>query len=160
ALEDRAERLMVGPLSLDEVDRLLRNRLDARFTRPTLRRLERISGGNPFYALELARALLRRDGDAVDELPIPQSLQALVRKRLDRLGPAGRDALLVAAAPPQPTPALLDSAGLDEAVRAGVLELDGATVRPTHPLLGSVLYGETPLERRRELHRRLAAAAV
>jgi DNA-binding CsgD family transcriptional regulator len=160
AFEEQAERLSVGPLSLEELDLLLRTRLDAGFRRPTLLRLERISGGNPFYALELGRALLRRHADATDELPIPPSLQALVRERLAALGPQARAAVLVAAASMRPEQAHFDPAGLEEAVRAGVLELEGAAVRPTHPLLGSVLYAETPLQRRRELHRRLATAAA
>jgi DNA-binding CsgD family transcriptional regulator len=161
AFEERAERLHVGPLSLEELDLLLRTRLDAGFRRPTLLRLERISGGNPFYALELGRALLRRDADAAaDELPIPPSLKALVRERIGALGPEARDALLLAAAAVRPERELFDPAGVEEAVRAGVLELEGETVRPAHPLLGSVLYAETPLERRRELHRRLADATV
>jgi len=158
AFEERAERLSVGPLSLDELDVLLRTRLDADFRRPMLLRLERISGGNPFYALELGRALLRRDEDAADELAIPPSLQALVRERLDALSPRAREAVLVAAASAGPMQSLFDSGGLEEAVRAGVLELPGTVVRLAHPLLGSVLYTETPLERRRELHRRLAGA--
>jgi AAA ATPase domain len=160
AFEERAERLRVGPLSLEELDRLLRTCLDAGFRRPTLLRLERISGGNPFYTLELGRALLRRDAHAAaDDLPIPPSLKALVRERIGALGPEARDALLAAAAV-RPERELFDPAGVEEAVRAGVLELEGEMVRPAHPLLGSVLYAEMPLARRRELHRRLADATV
>lgn len=49
------ERLVVGPLSMGGVQLLLRRRLDVTFPRPMLVRLHEVSGGNPFYALELAR---------------------------------------------------------------------------------------------------------
>src|SRR5205823_2995952 len=56
-LED-AVRIEIGPLGLSELDHVVR-RVGTQFTRPVLRRLESVSGGNPFYALELARALNR-----------------------------------------------------------------------------------------------------
>ena len=58
--EGRLQRLMVGPLSLGAVRHLLSARLGLVLSRPKLRRLHEISGGNPFYALELARAFERR----------------------------------------------------------------------------------------------------
>jgi len=54
---DSVERLPVGPLSVGAMQRLLQGRLDRVFARPTLLRIHETSGGNPFYALELARAL-------------------------------------------------------------------------------------------------------
>ena len=54
------ERLHVGPLDTEELDAVLRSKLDVSFLRSTLQRLHDDSGGNPFFALELARALLRR----------------------------------------------------------------------------------------------------
>ena len=55
--EDRLLRLPVPPLSLGAVLRLLQVRLDFVPARPVLHRLYELSGGNPFFALELARAV-------------------------------------------------------------------------------------------------------
>ena len=49
--------LRLGPLSVGATHRLLRERLGVSFPRPALVRLHETSGGNPFYALELGRAL-------------------------------------------------------------------------------------------------------
>ena len=58
ALEpDRIARVHVGPLSVGAIHQLLHGRLSRTVARPTLLRLHEASGGNPFYALELARAL-------------------------------------------------------------------------------------------------------
>ena len=54
---ERVERLPVGPLSVGALHRLLRDRLGRPFARQTLLRIHEQSGGNPFFALELARAL-------------------------------------------------------------------------------------------------------
>ena len=51
---ERVERLPVGPLSLGAIHRLLRSRLDRMFGRSTLLQVYETSGGNPFFALELA----------------------------------------------------------------------------------------------------------
>jgi predicted ATPase len=79
--EDRQERLALGGLSLGALHHLLHERLGISFSRPTLRRLHETSGGNPFYALELARALDRRGEPAERPLRIPHSLQQLTASR-------------------------------------------------------------------------------
>ena len=58
-LEADARRVLVGPLEFDALAALLRERFDVGFRRPVLRRLDEASGGNPFYAIELATALLQ-----------------------------------------------------------------------------------------------------
>ena len=50
-------RVSVGPLSVGALHRFLRDRLDRVFARQTLLRIHERSGGNPFFALELARVL-------------------------------------------------------------------------------------------------------
>ena len=50
-------RVRLEALSFAALQRLLRGRLGASFTRPALRRIHETSGGNPFFALELGRAL-------------------------------------------------------------------------------------------------------
>ena len=162
---DGAERLALGPLPLPALERLVRERLGARFLRPTLRQLESASGGNPFYALELAAGILRsgRRPEPGERLPVPVSLQEAVLDRLATLGPGAREASLATAALAQPTVDLVlqvaseEPEALSEAVSEGVLERDGETLRFTHPLLASTLYGHSSRATRRDLHRRIAA---
>jgi DNA-binding CsgD family transcriptional regulator len=166
--EDDDVRVEVGPLGLKELDRLLRDRLDARLLRPTLRQVEQASGGNPFFALEIGAGLLRAECDlqSGEPLPIPRSLRELVRDRLDRLSPRAREAALAATGLAQPTlPALQQMmtdavSGVYEAVDEGVLERDGESLRLTHPLLGVTLYDDLGAAERRALHARLAEVAV
>jgi DNA-binding CsgD family transcriptional regulator len=158
-----ADRLRIGPLELSELDRLIRERLGVRFLHPTLRQLEKASGGNPFYALEIAASLLRSRAqlELGEPLPLPASLRELVRDRLGTLTPEARGAALAAALLAQPTATDVErglgtEVGLSEAVAAGVLERTGQSLRFTHPLLASTLYEDSSAVERRELHRRLA----
>src|SRR6185503_17893695 len=52
-LERGVRRVEVGPLDLGALGLVLHERLGASFRRPTLQRIREVSGGNPFYALEL-----------------------------------------------------------------------------------------------------------
>jgi DNA-binding CsgD family transcriptional regulator len=158
------EVVRVGPLDDSATQAVVRRALDAPPPRAVLRRLGDASGGNPFYALELARAF-RREGrhlEPTDPLPIPTNLGELLRDRLTALPAASRRALSAAAALAQPTRDLVagavgdDVEGLDDAVAAGIVEVDDGAIRFTHPLLAAAVYGETDLQPRRELHRRLA----
>ena len=131
--------------------------------RPTLLRLHEVSGGNPFYALELARALGAEVSvrDPTLPLPVPERLEELVSARLDGFVGSTREALVLASADARLSPAQLADAGierdaLDPALDEHVIELAGGTVRFTHPLLASVLYQELPASERQRAHRRLA----
>ena len=156
------ERLHVGPLSVGALQAVLRKRLDRVFPRPTLLRIHETSGGNPFYALELGHALVRRGGriGAGEDLPLPSSLDGLVRERLDALTPAANAVVQIVAALAEPTPELVetiaDGKGLSDALAASVLELDGERVRFTHPLLASSVTGRLGPADRRALHARLS----
>jgi DNA-binding CsgD family transcriptional regulator len=157
AVGDRLERLRLTPLSAGAVHRLVQLRLGRSFARPTLLRLHEASGGNPFFALELARAL----GDAVDPtqpLPVPESLDALVRARLERLPDATRAELLLACAHVRPSAEDVDLDALAPAFADHVLELADGVVRFTHPLLASALYQHASPEARRRAHARLAGS--
>jgi DNA-binding NarL/FixJ family response regulator len=165
SVERQLVRVAVGPLTLGALHRLLRERIGVSFPRPTLRRLHDVSGGNPFYGLELARALERQGGrlEPGAELPLPGDLSALLRARLEPLPRATRDALLAAAALATPTVGLLVAAGggevrtvLESAVDAGVIEVPDDRIRFTHPLLAAAVYAQADARRRRECHRRLA----
>ena len=161
--DDRIERVPVGPLSVGATHQVLRSLLVGGLPRPTLLRLHAVSGGNPFYALELARAL-GTDGatrDPTQPLPVPERLEELVSARLDGFTGATHEALVLASADPRLTPAQLAGAGieqdaLDPALGEHVIELADGTIRFTHPLLASVLYQELPASERQRAHRRLA----
>jgi DNA-binding CsgD family transcriptional regulator len=157
---DRVERLHFGALSLGAIHQLLQEHLELKLPRPTLLRVHETSGGNPFYALELARAL-GTDVDPTQSLRVPETLEGLVRARLDELPPATRASLLLAAAVGRPSAELFASLDvtepvLDRALAARVIERTDGTIRFTHPLLASAVYhGVSPDERRRA-HGRLA----
>jgi len=155
-------RLEVGPLSVGAVHRLLHERLGMSFARPTLLRLHEACAGNPFYALEIARALHRRgEVDPGRPLPLPGELDALVRERIAALPPEAREALAAAAATPHPTVSLVGAGrALDTAAEAGLIEVDGERVRFTHPLLRSAAYALAGIDGRMRIHRQLAHTAT
>lgn len=160
------DRLGIGALSVGALHHLLRTRLGTTFTRPTLRRIRDASGGNPFYALEIGRALQARGARIAsgESLPIPASLRALVHERIAALPARTRELLAVVAALAQPTPDLVQAAADDgdvwadlrPAFDAHVLELDGSSIRFTHPLLAAAAESELSPSDRRSLHSRLA----
>jgi DNA-binding CsgD family transcriptional regulator len=157
---DRVGRLSVGPLSLGATHQLLQARLGRTFARPTLMRVHETAGGNPFYALELARAL-SADVDPMQPLRVPETLEELVRARLDELPPTTRQALLLASALGRPSAGLFADSGVSEdvlepAFAAHVIERVNGTIRFTHPLLTSVLYQSMSADKRRRTHGRVA----
>jgi len=154
-------RVEVGPLSLGALHQLLRDRLGRTMPRPVLLSLHETYGGNPFFALEVARALVRRDAEVKPgtALPVPEQLHDLVRARLEQLPPDTQDFLAVVAAQTRPTVATIDQEALDAAVRADVLVVDGDEVRFVHPLLASAAYELAGPGRKREIHSALAEDA-
>jgi DNA-binding CsgD family transcriptional regulator len=157
---ERVQRLPVGPLSVGALHRYLRDRLGRPFARQTLLRIHERSGGNPFFALELAR-VLEVDIDPLEPLAVPETLEELVRARISGLPASTRDALALASALGTPSESLLEQAGvsadaLDAAAVANVIERENGTIRFTHPLLSSVLYRDLG-EERRGVHERIAA---
>ena len=107
----RVQRLPVGPLSIGALHRFLRDRLGRAFARQTLLRIHERSGGNQFFALELAR-VLDEDVDPLQPLPVPETLEELVRARIDKLPPHTRQALALGAALGVLSEALLERAAL------------------------------------------------
>jgi DNA-binding CsgD family transcriptional regulator len=160
-------RVEIGPLSLGALHRLLLRRLGEPLSRPVLRKVHDVSGGNPFYGLEIARFLLERGTTLrpAEPLPIPRTLDDLVGVRLKRLPARVRSMLEAAALLAEPTPTMLAAAAsepevtgdtLDRGVGAGVIELDGDRVRFTHPLLAAAVVATIGSQRRRQIHARLA----
>jgi DNA-binding CsgD family transcriptional regulator len=163
---EAVRRLLVGPLGGDALERLVRARLDVHLGPPVLRQLEAASGGNPYFALELARSLAERDRPLGpgEPLPVPGSLRTLVGERLADLAPSAHEAALATSALARPTVALVEAslhsadpaAAIAEAIDAGVLELDRDRLRFAHPLIASVVYADAPAPQRRSLHSRIA----
>ena len=85
--DERVGRLSIEPLSVDELAELVRARLGTSFPPAILHAMHETSGGNPFFALEIARATLRGDTRATGQaLPIPRNLRDdLVRDRVGTL---------------------------------------------------------------------------
>lgn len=165
ARSDGIEQIRVGPLSLGGLHVLISSRLGRSFSRPTMVRISEISGGNPFYALELARAI--DDGSAGT---LPATLSELTRQRIGRLGPDTRALLLAAASVANPTIELLARVTGNTAERAneliaeaegrGLIGIDGDDVRFTHPLLARSVYSDATPAQRRATHRELARTIV
>lgn len=161
---DGLERYAVRPMTSHALHAMITRRLGRSLPRPTVLRITEISGGNPFFALELARAL----GDRTDmsSQPLPETLAEVVRARLDALTDEVCALLLSASCVPNPTVELLAGATgathehvaelLEHAQRQGVVTLDGNRVRFSHPLLASVIYNDAPVSTRRLAHRTLA----
>jgi DNA-binding CsgD family transcriptional regulator len=161
------QRLTVGPLSVGSLQPILRGQLGVVPSRPILLRIHHASGGNPFFALEIAREIQARGGElrGAELLPVPAALGDAVRARLAKLSVRVRNRLLVVAFLAQPTLALVDDvfadperarSDLDRASRAGIIQIHGDRIRFTHPLLAAATASEATPEQRRRLHRRLA----
>jgi DNA-binding CsgD family transcriptional regulator len=162
-LGEGCERLVVSPLSMAALHELVRAKATATMSRPTLVRLHETSGGNPFFALELAHALAGRELRPGDPLPVPATLAGLTAARFEGLDAGVRKMLLYVAALARPTQALVAEAiggevspALDAAAAERVVEVDGVRIRFTHPLPASAHYGAASEEELRSVHRRLA----
>jgi DNA-binding CsgD family transcriptional regulator len=174
ALDRPSVRIEVGPFSLGALNRLLRTRTGLDFNRRTLQRIHETSDGNPFFALELARALERAQGAAgssddlpSDEpLPLSADLNALLANRMAGFEPLTRSALLVAAAAAPASLGLIERAVehpaeivLEPAIAAQVARIDGDAVEFMHPLFAAAAYASSPADLRK-WHARIAEVAT
>ena len=179
---ERLEHRSVGPLSVDALARLLGERLGHVPPRTLAVRIRELSGGNPFYALELGRAALaqgtqslegdtRRPGvpertDARTEsaaCPMARGTRSPSRgSRSSRPGRSwsrpGRDGPGTGAGSARD--ADIAGAALDTAIAAGIVEerADGRLAF-THPLLAWAAASTPTAERREAIHERLAVVA-
>ena len=169
--QNRVEQISLGPLSLGAVHSLLEERLGLELTRPELGRVQEATAGNPFFALELGRELMRTGTRPAPGQPlrVPESLQELLGGRLARLPAETVDVLQLVAALARPTVELVAAVhgdrervleALEAAVREAVVELDDSRVRFAHPLLASICYEQAPVWKRRAVHRALAVAVA
>lgn len=161
ALEDalpstHLDLLTIGPLSLSALHEIVLDRTGASLPRPLLVRVSRASGGNPYYALEIARELVR-SGAEPGTSRLPRDVARLTANRVLRLPGETRSALVRLALSAH---ARVDApwATLQPALDDGVVEveLDGST-RFTHPLIATAVVDVATAGERRAAHLELAA---
>jgi DNA-binding CsgD family transcriptional regulator len=160
-------RIALGPLSLGAIHAIVYERTGLALDRPRLRRLHELSGGNAFYAIELARGISAGTFGLAEGDPLPPDLESLVGRRVADLPPETQALLATAAAASAPTVRLLSAVAPDEdvaallapAVEAGIIgrptAVDGAIVFE-HPLLAGATLATVSADERRGLHRALA----
>jgi DNA-binding SARP family transcriptional activator len=185
-----AETVMLGGLNEDEVWRLVREL--GHVSAPTggrrfARRIHRITGGKPFYIIELlktmfAQGLLAADQDSGEwsalpsafeegkEFPLSRTVHEVIAERVERLPEElGEILISVAVSGGQGCrPAVLShvhgisrlhAAAICDALgeRRLVME-DGGSYRCLHPVIAHVVRDALTPTRRREVHRALAAS--
>jgi DNA-binding CsgD family transcriptional regulator len=160
---ERIAVLQLAPLDGRYLRRLIRQRALRPLSSTGIERIHEVSGGNPLYALELAR-VLPSDGPAPPALPLSLSLQEMAESRLSDIGEELEEVLLAVAALARPTVELVvqvlgpeSEALLDDAEDRGILERDGRRVRFAHQLLANAIHARASAARWREMHRRLSA---
>jgi DNA-binding NarL/FixJ family response regulator len=161
---DAVNRIRLHPLGIHDLHTAVSARLRRPFSRPTMGRIHQMSGGNPFYAIELARAIADRAPGV--ETSLPRTLAEVVQARLSGLGSDVHDALLAASCMASPTVEQVSSATisdddrlielLESAESKGIIAIDGNRIHFAHPLLARGVYTEAPAGSRRTMHRRLA----
>jgi DNA-binding CsgD family transcriptional regulator/tetratricopeptide (TPR) repeat protein len=132
-------------------------------------RLHRGTGGNPLAVIELAKdgaaAAMTTPLDA--PLPVGARVARVYRDRYEALPQPARDMLLLASTSDSgellllaraAEPMGLDIADLAAAEKSGLVDIAGGHVEFRHPLVRSAVYSGVPADRRREMHRALAAA--
>jgi DNA-binding CsgD family transcriptional regulator len=160
--------LTMPPLPPGDLGELLRRHTGTSFLRRTVESIHGVSAGNPFFAVEIGRALLRRGTPLApgEPLPVPSRLRSLMLDRLAGLSGSAHETLLLASAAARPTWALMRRLGrtqvesdVAEAAALGIADAghDGI-VRFTHPLLSATLYSDATTEQRRAVHALLATA--
>jgi len=162
---DALQRISLQPFSIGALRALLTDRLGRAISRASLVHIHQVSGGNPFYAIELGRDVAASNHRS-DTLP--PTLTELVRSRIAGLDAPIREALLAVASASQPTVELMSRVlaidpdevidRLRDAERDGLVTLDHNTFRFSHPLLAHGVRSQTSNAARRSMHRRLAAA--
>ncbi|WP_034594292.1 AAA family ATPase [Hamadaea tsunoensis] len=154
------DEIVLSGLSASAVAQVVRARVPEPPVNAVLDRICAASGGNPLFALELARASRPTGGvDDLDPLPVPHRLRGLLAERLGELPAATRPVLLQVAAAARPGRELFRERdpGLSAALASGILvgEPDGG-LRFRHPLLAELVYGDAPPRARQAAHARLA----
>lgn len=184
--QERGENLLLEPLEKENVERLIEGMTgDSRLSGTLGGWTYRSVGGNPFFIEEMLKhmveqgLLFREPGrwrfveDKVQDLDVPESVGAVLMRRLERLsGPAREMAhwlslfrsevsrLLLFSLIPQGDSVAGDALlelGHRQMVRTGVRGSE-ETVGFTHSLIAEVILGTLDKKARRKMHRRIAQA--
>ncbi|HEY6522561.1 MAG TPA: LuxR C-terminal-related transcriptional regulator [Solirubrobacteraceae bacterium] len=173
--KDAGARLTeLDPLSDEDIERMVEAGLGGPVERSAVQRLIDTVAGNPMFSREMVLGAVDA-GILCEERglwrlrrrpPVPQSLTALVTRRMVSLPEEARKPLELLA--------LAEPLGLDEVARLSSYEglaaaeerglvvvsapADGSKVRITHPMYGEVIRSEMPVLRGRLLRLRLAEA--
>jgi DNA-binding SARP family transcriptional activator len=185
-----AETVVLGGLDEDEVWRLIREL--GHVSTPTggrrfARRIHRITGGNPFYILELlktmfAQGLLAADRESGEwtalpsafeegkEFPLSRTVHDVIAERVERLPEALGEVLITVAVAGGHgcRPAVLShvhgisrlhaAAICDALAERRLLVEDAGVYRCLHPVIAHVVREALAPSRRREVHRALAVS--
>ncbi len=187
--KSHADTLELKPLSEEHLWRLIRELGQVRTPtggRRLAARVHRISGGNPFYAIELLKTMLAQGMLTADqvsgewmvtpvrdaasrEFPLSRTLQDLIAERVDRLPAELRELLItIAVAGSGGRPQVFShvhgisrlrvAAMADSLVERHLVVEAGGVYRCAHPVIAHVVQDGLTTSRRQEVHRMLALA--
>lgn len=152
----------VGPLTQPEIADLVELHTGHVLSPQRVQELSRLSGGNPFLALELARAG-SSTVHGLEQFPVPQRHLQVLGPRLAALSSDARRAVLGAALASRATTELLarvaGAVGLASAESARVLHVVGSSIEFDHPLLAAAARHDAGVVAEREMHLALASAS-
>jgi DNA-binding CsgD family transcriptional regulator len=148
------DRLEIAGLGKRQLARIVYERTGQTLSPAQLQRLTHLSGGSPFYALEIAAT-----GDLER---VPASLADALQARLERLSDEARTTGLTAALLGRIDPGVIATreAALNELRMARVVDERAGSLWFAHPLLASTLIDMHTAEERRAVHVALAALLV
>jgi DNA-binding CsgD family transcriptional regulator len=134
--------LEVGPLTVGAMRRMLSDRLGLALPRYVLRQVFETTFGYPLFALEVGRTLAERGVPALgQDLPVPDTVEELLGKRVSQLAGPVRTLLLALALGGDldwnQLTTLAGPGAVKDALAAGVVVADGDRARAAHPLLAA-----------------------
>ena len=141
-------RIEITGLGKRHLAQLVLDRTGRTLSPPQLGKLAQLSGGNPFYALELAAT-----GDP--DLRLPETLAVTLRARLEALSDTARAAGLAAALLGRVDGRVVGP-GVDELRAAGIVENRATGPWFAHPLFASTLVEMHTEQEQRAVHLALA----
>jgi tetratricopeptide (TPR) repeat protein/class 3 adenylate cyclase len=175
---DAAARIQLAPLACDDTAAIMRAALHVdRVSDALAARVHERTGGNPFFLEQVCRTLIEEgvvsmhDGEAVaasgvEVLRLPDTVQAVIRARLDRLDQDSRNVLRVASVIGREFgrdllrevlgPGADPTAALERLKASGLIQQTAVLPEPTyrfrHVLTQEVAYDSLLERQRRSLH--------
>jgi DNA-binding CsgD family transcriptional regulator/tetratricopeptide (TPR) repeat protein len=150
-----SEQIRVPPLAAESVVDLVHAITGHQVHEARVAGIVAMSGGNPFFARELAQQLATNP----TEQRLPTSLREALGRRFDAFDKSTKSALIDVAVRGAPRADEPDLGDLGLALHADIVLVDDGRIRFTHPLLvNAVLESASPTEIR-EAHRRAAGVS-